>query len=146
MKKNIHGLIDLIDDSLHAREAYASGKVREREFFKISPERAFGIFRHAAKLRGDLDCLGLLGATDEELEEEFAEKNNPRPSFRFSMADIPVGAEITFINDETKVATAVDQKQSHTYGQWPQNNHVKTCCTFNGASRQKLCRAKILYV
>lgn len=115
VEKNIHGLIDLIDDSLHARETCASGKVREREFFKISPERAFGIFRHVAKLRGDLDCLELLGATDEELEEEeFAEKSSRRPPFRFSMVDIPVGAEITFINDETKVATVVDQ-----------NNHVR---------------------
>lgn len=105
----------MIDDSLHAREAYASGKVREREFFKIFPERAFGIFRHVAKLRGDLDYLELLRAADEELEEEeFADKSSRRPPFRFSMVDIPVGAEITFINDETKVATVVDQ-----------NNHVR---------------------
>lgn len=50
VEKDIHELIDMIDDSLHARETLSSGRIREREFFKISPERAYMVFKKVAKL------------------------------------------------------------------------------------------------
>ena len=36
VEKNIHSIIDRIDYSLHAREQLENGRIREREFFKIS--------------------------------------------------------------------------------------------------------------
>lgn len=50
--KRIHSIIDRVDDSLHAREQLNNGRIREREFFKISPETAYGIFKDIASLRG----------------------------------------------------------------------------------------------
>ncbi|GHU74137.1 hypothetical protein AGMMS49992_14750 [Clostridia bacterium] len=37
VETEIHKLIDVVDYSLHARETLASGRIRQREFFKISP-------------------------------------------------------------------------------------------------------------
>ena len=48
VEKHIHSIIDRIDDSLHARETLENGRIREREFFKISPETAYGIFKDIA--------------------------------------------------------------------------------------------------
>ncbi|WP_462134311.1 GIY-YIG nuclease family protein [Slackia piriformis] len=111
VERQIHGLIDLVDDSLHARETTASGKIREREFFSISPERAYGIFKRVAALRGDSDCLKLIDATEEQLkEDELAESSKRRPPFRFSMVDIPVGSTLVFVPDETKTCVVVDSK------------------------------------
>jgi hypothetical protein len=41
VERDIHELIDMIDDSLHARETLASERIREREFFQITPQRVF---------------------------------------------------------------------------------------------------------
>lgn len=54
VEKRIHSIIDRVDDSLHAREQLGNGRIREREFFKISPEIAYGIFKDIAILRGDI--------------------------------------------------------------------------------------------
>ena len=59
VEENIHSIIDQVDDSLHAREQLDNGRMREREFFKISPERAYRIFKNIAALRGDQDKLKL---------------------------------------------------------------------------------------
>jgi len=106
VERDIHELIDMIDDSLHARETLASGRVREREFFQISPERAYLIFRKVAKLRGDTDALQLVDATAEQREEEQVAARRQR--FSFAMLQIPVGAQLTFIRDDSVVCEVVD--------------------------------------
>lgn len=63
VEKRIHNIIDRIDNSLHARETLDNGRIREREFFKISPETAYGLFIDIANLRGDLDNLKLYAPT-----------------------------------------------------------------------------------
>ena len=112
VERDIHELIDMIDDSLHARETLASGRVREREFFQITPEKAFMVFRKVAKLRGDSGSLELVGATVEEQEEEQIIKRRGR--FSFAMLDIPVGAELSFIRDDSVACVVADD-----------SNHVK---------------------
>ena len=59
VEKRIHSIIDRVDDSLHAREKLDNGRIREREFFKISPETAYGIFKDIAILRNDIENLKL---------------------------------------------------------------------------------------
>jgi len=113
VEKDIHELIDLIDDSLHARETLASGRVREREFFQISPEKAFSIVRKVAKLRGDLNNLELVEASQEEKEEEQIIKRRSR--FTFKMLGIPVGSELIFIKDDAEVCTVLDDNNSVDY-------------------------------
>lgn len=115
VEKNIHALIDLVDDSLHAREVAGTGKIREREFFKISPERAYEIFKRVAKLRGDGECLELVEASDNELAEEEIASTSRLKNFQFSMVGIPVGAEIAFIKDESITATVENERNRISY-------------------------------
>ena len=70
VEKNIHSIIDRVDNSLHAREQLHNGRIREREFFRISPETAYGIFKDIANLRGDIENLKLFAPTENEAQEQ----------------------------------------------------------------------------
>lgn len=97
VEKSIHSIIDKIDDSLHAREQLNNGRIREREFFKISPEAAYGIFKDIAMLRGDVDKLKLYTPTsDQALEQEVAEERTKRANNSFEQLQIRIGEEIFF--------------------------------------------------
>ncbi len=98
VEKKIHSIIDRVDNSLHAREPLDNGKIREREFFKISPETAYGIFRDIAGLRGDVDSLKLYMPTlAEAKEQEIAERKTKRSNNTFKLLNINIGEEITFL-------------------------------------------------
>ncbi len=98
VEKKIHSIIDRVDNSLHAREPLDNGKIREREFFKISPETAYGIFRDIAGLRGDVD-----------------ERKTKRSNNTFKLLNINIGEEITFLYDDTVNAKVVDDKNQVEY-------------------------------
>lgn len=115
VEKTIHSLIDMVDNSLHAREYLSNGKVREREFFKISPETAYGIFKNVAILRGDKECLKLTVLTLEQEEEESANTKSQRSNNSFKLLNIPVGTKISFLLDDTIVAKVVDDKNHIEY-------------------------------
>ena len=116
VEKHIHGLFDIIDESLHARELLASGRIREREFFRISPEKAHAVFKVVARLRGDIDCLKLIDPNEEQIEDEqFAEQTAPKPKFKFSMLHIPVGSELKFLYDEGCVCHTKDMNNKIEY-------------------------------
>lgn len=111
VEKRIHSLIDRVDDSLHAREQLNNGRIREREFFKISPETAYGIFKDVAALRGDSDKLSLSTPTlDQSQEQEIAEIRTKRSNNSFGLLEIAVGEEIEFLYDDTIVAKVIDNK------------------------------------
>lgn len=113
VEKGIHNLIDLVDDSLHARELLQNGRIREREFFKISPETAYGIFKNIAMLRNDVENLKLHVPTISQLQEqEFAESRARRSNNSFRLLGIPVGEEIAFLYDENITAKVLDEKNS----------------------------------
>ncbi|MDR0315023.1 MAG: GIY-YIG nuclease family protein [Oscillospiraceae bacterium] len=106
VEKEIHKLIDVVDGNLHARETLASGRIRQREFFKISAGRAYSIFQSVARLRKEEAQLKRILPNEEQLdEEEIVERAIRRPPFRFDMVGIPEGAELTFIYDEGCVCT-----------------------------------------
>lgn len=116
VEKNIHSLIDRIDGSLHARERLDNGKIREREFFKISPETAYGIFKDIASLRGDLENLKLYQPTQEEAQEEqIAESRTKRANNSFELLGIKVGDTISFLYDESITATVLNNKNRIEY-------------------------------
>jgi len=116
VEKHIHSLFDIIDESLHARETLASGRVREREFFRISPEKAYAVFKSVAKLRGDESNLILVAPNDEQMEEEqIAEQSKRRPNFKFSMLSIPIGTELQFVYDEECVCVTKDMSSKIEY-------------------------------
>ncbi len=116
VEKYIHSLIDRIDDSLHARELLDNGRVREREFFKISPETAYGIFRDVAGLRGDLDKLKLSTPTlIEAQEQELAERRTKRSNNSFALLCLAIGEEISFLYDNSIVARVLNDKNQVDY-------------------------------
>lgn len=111
VEENIHSIIDQVDDSLHAREQLDNGRMREREFFKISPERAYRIFKNIAALRGDQDKLKLYVPTEGQAQEqELAERRTKRSNNSFTLLHINVGEEISFLYDESIIARVLDRK------------------------------------
>ena len=111
IEKSIHGIIDRIDYSLHAREQLNNGKIREREFFKISPETAYGIFKDIANLRGDMNSLKLYAPTIEQLQEqELSDRKTKRSNNSFKLLNINVGEEVSFIYDDSIVAKVWNEK------------------------------------
>ena len=109
VEKHIHNLFDQIDETLHARETLASGKIRQREFFRISPERAFAVLESIASLRGDINNLKLIPPNEEQIaEEQIMEHSFRRPPFRFEMLQIPIGSELKFVFNEDCVCYTKD--------------------------------------
>ena len=116
VEKHIHNLFDIIDENLHARETLSGGRVREREFFRISPEKAFAVFVNVANLRGDIDNLKRITPNEEQIEEEeIAEQIDRRPNFKFSMLKIPVGSELKFLYDDSCVCHTKDMNNKIEY-------------------------------
>lgn len=116
VEKRIHSIIDRVDDSLHAREQLNNGRIREREFFKISAETAYGIFKDIANLRGDIDKLKLYAPTFEQAQEqEIAERKTKRSNNSFKLLNIQVGEEITFLYDDTITAKVINDKNKIEY-------------------------------
>lgn len=116
VEKSIHGIIDMVDDSLHARERLDNGRIREREFFKISPEKAYGIFKNIALLRNDIDKLKLYTPTSMQLQEqEVAESRIKRSNNSFRLLNIAIGEEITFLYDDDITAKVLDEKNKVEY-------------------------------
>ncbi len=116
VEKNIHSIIDRIDYSLHAREQLENGRIREREFFKISPETAYGIFKDISNLRGDFDSLKLYKPTCDEMKElEIAENKSKRANSSFKLLNIAVGEKISFLYDDNIEAEVIDEKNHIKY-------------------------------
>lgn len=88
-----------------------NGRVREREFFKISPETAYGIFKDIAALMGDANKLKLYTPTlDQSQELELAENKTKRSNNSFELLNIGVGEEISFLYDDTIIAKVLNKK------------------------------------
>ncbi len=116
VERRIHSLIDRVDDSLHAREQLNNGRIREREFFKISSETAYGIFKDIASLRGDTDKLKLYTPTlEQSQEQEIAERITRRSNNSFRLLNIAVGEEISFLYDETVTAKVINNRNKVQY-------------------------------
>ena len=116
VEKRIHSIIDRVDDSLHAREQLNNGRIREREFFKISPETAYGIFKDIASLRGDTSKLKLHAPTlEQSQEQEIAERKTKRSNNSFKLLNIAVGEEITFLYDDAVTAKVLNDKNQVEY-------------------------------
>lgn len=116
VEKSIHRLIDKIDNTLHARETLDNGKIREREFFKISPETAYGIFKEVASLRNDTKNLKLYTPSKNESEEqELAESRTKRSNNSFKLLGIEIGENLSFLYDDSIVVKVVDNKNQVEY-------------------------------
>ena len=118
VEKRIHSIIDRVDDSLHAREKLDNGRLREREFFKISPETAYGIFKDIAVLRGDIEKLKFYMPTQNEAQEqELVERKYKRSNNSFKLLNIDKGEKIVFLYDDNIIAEVVDRKNKLYYNE-----------------------------
>ncbi len=113
----IHEIIDKINPNLRSIDNF-NGKKRIREFYAMSPEDAYSILAAIAEIHGCEDKLKLIplneddmkaADTAEDIEEQSKERLAP---FKFSLCNIPVGAQIEFYNKSDSrtgiVCTVVD--------------------------------------
>ncbi len=115
----IHSMIDKLNPNLRAIDN-VEGKKRIREFYAMTAEDAYSLFEAMAEIHGTQDKLKLAKPTKAErheaetaadIKEETRERLAP---FRFSMVDIPIGAELEFCNatseNSGKTCTVVDDR------------------------------------
>ena len=115
----IHSIIDKLNPNLRSIDNF-NGHKRIREFYAMPPEDAYAILEAIAEIHGCGDKLRLAKPSEDELvaEEtarEIVQESKERAApFRFSMCNIPMGAEIEFCcrgNDNTgKTCTVVDDR------------------------------------
>lgn len=92
-----------VERQLH--DAFLDHRVRSsREFFEVAPERVVSALKLAAI---ENVTPGQDYVESKEDQQALNEARTRRAMFNFRMVDIPVGAELHFTNDETKVATVV---------------------------------------
>ena len=85
-----------------------------REFFRISPERVKMLLEGWAiqETTPEVD----IADSKEELDSLNRERAR-KPVFTFSMAEIPIGSEITFLTDDKFVATVADDRKIEFNGE-----------------------------
>lgn len=99
--KKLHKLIDNLNPDLRVS--------KNREFFIMSPEDAYGLLESIAIISGSQDKLSKV--TDFTEQNEQAEHRNKRQPVNFAKCGIPVGAELVFVDDPSvKVIVESDRK------------------------------------
>lgn len=107
VERKIHKAIDRLTD-LRIRQ--------NREFFNIRPELALEIFRDEAMLLDDAEIMLYennqpVVPKPEDPERTMPTKIHPqRPRFKFSMVNIPIGSELTFVPTGIKVKVASEDQ------------------------------------
>ena len=112
--KELHKLIDNLNPDLRTIENF-DGKERVKEFYAMSAEDAYGLLECIAKISGTEDRLQRLTPEgheilDEQIANEVRETARRGP-FRFSDCNIPVGSELTFIENNDIKAIVVDDRR-----------------------------------
>jgi T5orf172 domain len=99
---------DSVEKKIH--DAFGDERVNpKREFFRKNPERVVAILKLLALKEITVED-NLVVDSNEELTALTKEQNRKRASFRFSLAQVPIGSTIQFIHDTTISATVVDDR------------------------------------
>lgn len=104
--KSIHELIDTINPKLRAN--------KRREFYKMTPHMAYSILEKIAKIHNATDKLVLVDEHETSTKIKAASK---RPAFNFVSAQIPIGSELTYIEDEDVKVKVVDERKAEYKGE-----------------------------
>ena len=93
---------------------------RNREFFNVNPQVVLDIFYDIASTIDDavvecaneknIDCSDDKTNLSKNLEDGVVKHKKPRPPFKFSMVNIPIGEKITFIYGDINVKVANDNQ------------------------------------
>ena len=106
----IHEMIDKLNPNLRSIDDI-EGKKRIREFYAMDAEEAYSILESIATINGLEKNLHKVKPTNEESAEE-KEANIVRlEAFKFSMCGLKEGAELEFINDNSKKCYVVSEKK-----------------------------------
>lgn len=115
IEQHVHALFDLIDDSLHSIEETKEGKKRVREFFQVSPSKAYSVLERVAILNNNLSNLKRIMPSEEDQKEDAIAQKTRRTKITFKNLNIPVGAELIYIYDKTKKCIVKDNKRTVEY-------------------------------
>lgn len=96
---SIHSTINAIDPSLRSIDKLVNDRIRVREFFKLSAERAYVVLKEFAKSHR-CGNLTLVAPTSEEQKEEELTRS-VKANTTFSKLGIPIGSELRFIKDDS---------------------------------------------
>jgi ribosomal protein L19 len=113
---SIQGIIDLINPKLRAIEVKENGKLKKKEFYRISPDQAFAIFKKFAQGRGDERSLELISPTSEDIKIESLLKGR-RPNLNFYELGLKDNFELAFKQNPQIVVKIVSEKQVEYEGE-----------------------------
>jgi hypothetical protein len=95
---------DFVERQLH--DAFLDHRVRSsREFFEISPERAVSALK-IAELKNVTPKNDFVESQEDQ--QALNQARTRRDIFNFAMVNIPIGAELSYVNDENIKAKVVD--------------------------------------
>lgn len=114
----IHEIIDRLNPDLRSIESF-EGKKRVREFYAMTPEDAFELLRAIAEINGMENNLKLIAPNKEERQaEKMANEISSRnENFSFLKCNIPIDAEIEYVNDENVKCYVADDRRVKYNGQ-----------------------------
>lgn len=95
--KKLHKMIDNLNPDLRIS--------KNREFFVLSPEDAYELLESIATISGTTDKLKKVK------KESSKNQRTKRPPVNFAKCNIPVGAELVFIEDPTVIAIVVNERK-----------------------------------
>ena len=99
----------------HLHDAFLDHRVRSnREFFEVSPERALAALKLAEieNVTPNKDYV-----ETQEDQRALNRAREKRAMFNFKMVDIPIGAEIVFVNDDSITAKVIDSRKIEYNGE-----------------------------
>lgn len=95
--KKLHKMIDNLNPDLRVSS--------NREFFVMSPQDAYELLEAIATISGTKDKLKKVKVADAKKQKV------RRPPVNFAKCNIPVGAELVFIDDPSVVVTVVNERK-----------------------------------
>lgn len=98
--KKLHRLIDNLNPDLRVS--------KNREFFVMSPEDAYGLLESIAIISGSKDKLKRVKNVETSTEEN---QKTKKPPINFAKCNIPVGAELVFKNDANIKVVVADERK-----------------------------------
>lgn len=117
--KKIHAIIDNLNSDLRATDT-VGGHKRVREFYAMTPEKAYAVLKSLAEFMGCPEKLRLAAKSDGDSDKELAAPAHP-VRFTFPMLGIPVGAELEFwssaYNRTGIVCTVADDRRVSYQGE-----------------------------
>lgn len=97
---------DFVEKQLH--DAFLDHRVRStREFFELSPDRVVSALK-LAEIENVTPKRDFVASKEDQ--QALNQARTRRAVFNFKVVDIPVGAELVYVNDESIRAKVVDNK------------------------------------